>query len=238
MNPEDCVQNCATQWWIEDRSCDIERGRLIWVFLPHVDQQPMLLIPEDRGEDPTNHKNPVYRIAAMDLGRPQLPPKLPVASLPNYHGEKRTVYRAKKRPALIICNGGRQVAKSFVTGGAKWLKTQTVIVAPYYGGDQDGSRAGFKPAFLERIRHGHYPQFIWDSLPFSSKTNESVLRLDHMQPVGRDLKTIECTDWKLSSEALVYLDDWIGWLLAGLPEPGGELGAVRELLHEYAGAAS
>ena len=232
MYPDDSIQTFAEPWWIKDESCEIERGRLIWAFLPHVDQNPMLLIPEDRGQDPTDHSHPIFRIAAMDIGRPQLPPNLPVASLPNFHAEKRTVYRAKKRPALIISTGGDAIEKRLVTGGGRSLKNHTVLVAPYYGADQDGSRAGFKPEFLDRIRHGHYPQFIWDALPLSSKTKDSILRLDHLQPLGRDKKTIECTQWKLSSEAMVIVYDWISWLLGDGPEPGGELKDARELVHE------
>lgn len=236
MYPDDCLQSCAESWWVKDESRSLVRGRLIWSFLPHVDQQPLILIPEDRGEDPTNHKNPIYRIADMDVRRPPLPPRLPVAGLPNFHEETKTVYRAKKRPALVLCDGGEKIAKRLVGRGGSWLGKQTVVVAPYYGADQSGKRAGVNPAFLARVRLANYPQFMWESLPLPSLTSDSILRLDHIQPVGRSRDNIQCTEWMLSPEALVYLDDWLRWLLSELPEPADDLKAARDILHEIFGS--
>lgn len=57
-------------------------------------------------------------------------------------------------------------------------------MAPFYGADRDGRRGGWNPLFLERIRRGEYPQYLWDKLPVGTQVKESVLRLDHLQPLG------------------------------------------------------
>jgi hypothetical protein len=109
-----------------------------------------------------------------------------------------------------------------------------MLVAPYYGGDQDGSRGGWNPTFLERIRRVEYPQYMADRLPLGG-VDESVLRLDHLQPVGRHHDAFELTPHRLSDMALVIVDEWLEWLRTGKLEAHQELADVRRLLMEGAG---
>ena len=91
---------------------------------------------------------------------------------------------------------------------------QTVLVAPYYGSDRDGKRAGYNLELVERIRHVEYPQFFWDKLPISGP-KESILRLDHIQPVGTHYNSYELAKYKLSENAMEIMDDLLQWLIWG-----------------------
>src|SRR5207245_1659934 len=56
---------------------------------------------------------------------------------------------------------------------------------PFYGADAGGTRSGWHPPFVERIRRAEYPQYVWDKLPITGAT-ESILRLDHVFALGAD----------------------------------------------------
>lgn len=73
-----------------------------------------------------------------------------------------------------------------------------------------------------------YPQFMWDMLPLDSKTQESILKLDHIQPIGRHHESLELTKYRLSEEALIALDEWIEWLLYGGTQHEGWLYLFKE----------
>ena len=80
-----------------------------------------------------------------------------------------------------------------------------------------------EPAFLTprvtRIRRCEYPQFVWDRLPLAGETEASLLRLDHIQPLGRHHESYEWTEHCLSEEAMFIMDEWLHWLLEeDLPE--------------------
>jgi hypothetical protein len=201
--PEDSLQNYCSPWWVRAQDQQVRRGRLLWAFVPHVDQHPFVLIPEGRSE-PTEHKSADYRFEPL---KGVLPPaaKLPVAGLPHYPGEVRVV---------LLSTGGTEVPKSLRTGAARYQTNPTLIAAPYYGADQGGSSGGWKPEFVARIRRCEYPQYLWDQLPLAGR-NESVLRLDHLQPVGRHGEAYELTDFELHEEALGLVDEYLSWLLLG-----------------------
>jgi hypothetical protein len=140
-------------------------------------------------------------------------PALPVAALPQYKKEVRAVYRAKKRPGLIVCSGGTKIDRILTAGKPKWQTSRTVIVAPYYGTDEGGKRSGFKPEFVKRIRRCEYSQYMWDLLPINGSTEESVMRLDHPQPVGRSEDSMELLDYCLSDDAFYFsMNGWNGFL--------------------------
>ncbi len=229
MYPEDSVQAMLqpSQWWEEDGTHNYDRGRLIKAFLPHVDQIPKTLTATGRSE-PTDHEHAHVKIEPLRIRSPRKIPKLPVAALPLYDSEVHTVYRAKKRPALIICEGGSAVEKSLTRGKPGWQTAPTVLVAPYYGIDEGHTRAGFNPEFIKRVRRCEYPQFMWDQLPIGGSTSESLLRLDHIQPVGRHQDSIELTEYRLSEDALMILDDWLGWLIKGNIDEESFLYSLKE----------
>ncbi|MBW2740262.1 MAG: hypothetical protein JRE64_15775 [Deltaproteobacteria bacterium] len=180
MYPDDSIQGVLypTPWWEKDSTRDYKRGRLVKFFAPHVVQTPFTLIPVGRDE-PTEHNTAIVKIAPLDIRSVLRYPKLPVAALPQYKKEVRAVYRAKKRPGLIVCSGGT------------------------------------KMEFVKRIRRCEYPQYMWDLLPINGSTEESVMRLDHLQPVGRSQDSMELLDYCLSDDALLLFDEWLEWLLKG-----------------------
>jgi hypothetical protein len=89
---------------------------------------------------------------------------------------------------------------------------------------------GYKPEFVERVRKAAWPQFIWDKLPFPSLTKESILRLDHLQPVSRKKTAIQTTEYCLSEEALALVDEWFDWLRTGSFSEDSLLMEIREEL--------
>jgi hypothetical protein len=68
-----------------------------------------------------------------------------------------------------------------------------------------------------------------DSLPLGKNT-ESVLRLDHIQPVGDHHTYYEALPHQLSEDAITVIDEWIEWLLTGQLPDAGTLAAARSLL--------
>ncbi|TMA80600.1 MAG: hypothetical protein E6J72_07745 [Deltaproteobacteria bacterium] len=82
-----------------------------------------------------------------------------------------------------------------------------------------GSRAGFPAAFINRVRQCVWPQFLIDQLPIGGP-KESVLRLDHIQPVGVRGNSHIVTEHQMSPQALEILDDWLVWLMTGLVPEG------------------
>ncbi len=112
MYPDYSIQGVLspTPWWEKDSNRDYQRGRLVKFFAPHVDQIPFTLIPVGRDEA-TEHNTALVKIAPLDIRSLIRYPQLPVAALPQYKKEVRAVYRAKKRPGLIVCSGGTKISK-------------------------------------------------------------------------------------------------------------------------------
>ncbi len=218
MYPEESIQAYVSSWWSIDETREIRRGRLIKAFVPHVHQVPMTLIPKGR-TDPTDHSRADYTLAPLRIAQPSPTYKLPVAALPDYEGEIRTVYRAKKRPVLVISAGGPDIPRELRIGKPKWQTAPTILVAPYYGADEGDKRSGFSDEFVERVKRCEYPHYVWDILPLTNTVRESILRLDHIQPIGRHHDAYEWTDHCLSDEAMLIFDEWLHWLLEDeLPE--------------------
>ncbi|WP_437333524.1 hypothetical protein [Sorangium sp. So ce394] len=122
------------------------------------------------------------------------------------------IQRAKLRPAIVVSVEPPVV--SAPVGAPEWQVSQTVYVAPAYGCDQDGSRAGWNPEFLKRIKMCMYPQYMLDRLPLPG-SELSVVRFDQVQPMARSHKSIIPTDYRLSDEAVSLIHDWMMWVYTG-----------------------
>jgi hypothetical protein len=48
-----------------------------------------------------------------------------------------------------------------------------------------------------------------------SEVKESILRLDHIQPISSLHVAYEPTEWTLSEEALRVMQEWVAWHLLG-----------------------
>lgn len=231
--PTDSIQYIVNSWW---ESCDkdeLKRGALIQAFVPHVDQIPNTLIPVGRNEA-GEHSKAIIEISPLRISASRSKGTLPVAALSIPNDELWTAYRAKKRPCLVIGNLQPHVDDELRHDMPRKLTSPTLIVAPYYGADQDGRRAGYNPVLVDRIRHAEYPQFMLDYLPITGP-NESILRLDHIQPVGRHYQAFEHSGYCLSDEAIEYImDDWLQWLFyGGLPKECLLIEYQKEMIATY-----
>jgi len=230
--PELCIQAGCPAWWLEDagkpQPC---RGRLVKAYLPHVSQVPMALVPRGRAEDDRQHQLADCEIVPLDHKAVMEPDGLPVAGIPCPPREARGVYLVKKRPAVILAMPGEELPKGLVLGKPRGQTLPTFIVAPYYGADENtGTRAGYSDAFLDRVRKLEYPRFFWEKLPLSGST-VSVLRVDHIQPLGSNHTSWELTPYRLSEEAMVILNEQIQWHFTG--ELGDPENSVLAGLIEY-----
>ena len=70
---------------------------------------------------------------------------------------------------------------------------------------------------------------MWDQLPLSGR-NESILRLDHLQPIGRHGESYELTEFELHEEALSLVDEYLSWVLMGGLPADGIVNEIRRVL--------
>lgn len=229
MFPEDSVQSLTNEWWVEDRAQRLMRGRLIRTFVPYPEMKPHRLVPEDRGEDARQHARANFRVEAFRIGDP--PPAaglLPVAAFPLRPGEIYFVQRGKVRPAVVLSLGGPHVPDAIRGGRERWQGAPTLLVAPFYGADPGGTRGGWPAQFVQRIRRAEYPQYVWDPLPLPGGPTESILRLDHLMPIGADPAGFRIEPYRLGAEALGLLDEWLQWLVTDTLSGDSILAMIRE----------
>lgn len=234
MYPDDCIQSIKdpNNWWVPNNIGTLCRGALIFAFVPHFDQVPYTFEPIGRTQ-PTDYNHANIKVTPLKVDQPLKQVNLPVAAMPLYREEVWAAFRAKRRPCLVIADQCPTVDKNLIRGMPTTSTAPTVLVAPYYGVDRDGNRAGYNPDFVERIRHCEYPQFLWDMLPIKNGPEASILRLDQLQPIGAHYNSYRLTNFRLSDSALEIMDDLVHWLLwDGFPEDS-DIIAYRELMQEY-----
>jgi hypothetical protein len=211
-------------WWTSTEEGAIRPGRLIWAYVPHVDQHPYVVVPEGR-TDPEDHASADYRFQPFNIKSPPSDAKLPVAGLPHYPDEVRLVYRAKKRPLLVLSGSGSPVEAALRVGAARYQTNPTILAAPYYS-----CESRWKKEFVERIMRCSYPQYMFDILPVPGG-RESILRLDHVQPIGAHSEAYEPTGFKLTARALELVEQQFRWLRTAVLEKA-ELFEIRNTLLE------
>lgn len=229
--PDDSVQSIldpAVSWWEQTESKSVERGFLVQAFLPHVDQVPYTIIPKGR-KDPKTHDKAYVQIRELDIKRPRTREDLPVAAMSLNEKEIWSAYRAKKRPCLVVGKARGTVDSAARRNMPKRSTDQTLLIVPYYGADQDGTRAGYNPQLVELIRHVRYPQFYMDMLPIGG-TEISIGRFDQVQPIGRMFNSYEPTGYKLNPKALSILDELFQYYLYNQLDEDSELYAFLDLL--------
>jgi len=235
MYPDDCIQSAIadpSRWWVKQSDSQICKGSLIHAFVPYIDETPYTFEPVGR-TDPRSHTTAEIKVAPLAVNQPLKQTQLPVAAMTLHHGEIWAAYKAKRRPCLVLGSVSvPAVDKSLMRGKPNRSTAPTMLIAPYYGATDDGSRAGYTSAFVERVRHCEYPQFMWDSLPIPGGTAESIMRIDHLQPIGRHYKSYNLLGYKLSEEALTVIDEIITWYLWGGVPKNGTIASYRELIEE------
>lgn len=229
--PLDSIQYLVQpSWWDVDPSRSLCRGALVWTWVPFFSQIPFQIVAER--VDPKRHENVSFVVKPLHVGSRGGPdPALPVAGLPRLDGADCFLfYRAKKRPCLVLGGADQAAIENILVRGMSKSATHTfVVVAPYYGVDQNG-RAGYNPAFVEYIKHAKCRQFFWDILPMGSQ-EESILRLDQAQPLGIHHQSFDHTGYRLSHNALEIMDEWLNWFLHDID--GEVLLSFRELIKDF-----
>ena len=219
--PEDSTHFSINPWWIETKDSTPAPGRLLWVYVPHVGQEPKALVPIGRTTEVRQHELADCEILPANHEKVLKRSTLPVAGLPCHDKELLSVYNAKRRPVLVLATPQVPVNNNEFKGKPSYMTASTHMVAPYYGTDEGtGRRAGYPQAFMDRVRHCEYPQFVWDMLPLHG-ANVSVLRLDQIYPLSTMFRAYEMTPYALSEEALAVVQEWMGWHFFGeVPKEG------------------
>lgn len=140
-------------------------------------------------------------------------PRLPVAGLPRFEGERYMLSRGKYRPVVVLGELGADLPKEMQQRSARWQRLRTVVVAPYFTADHQGTGGGWPEALVEAARHLEFSHLMWDMLPHSNPKRVSLLRLDQMQVIGRESKALHPLGWVLSEDALAYLREYMQWFL-------------------------
>ncbi len=233
MFPEDSLQNLLSDpetWWVQNKEQKPCRGALAYAFLPYTDQIPYGFTPKGRS-NPKEHSKAEITVEPLKINQPVEKINLPVAAMLLSKNEVWAAYRAKKRPCLILGASNAQIEKALTKGKPNHATAPTYIIAPYYGIQQNVNRSGYSAQFVERVRHCEYPQFFWDKLP-KSGTEESLLRLDHIQPIGAHYQAFNISPYKLSDEALELIDEMLKWLIQESIEEDGGLSIFKALMEE------
>lgn len=231
--PEDSLQALVARdsWWVKTEKKVLCAGRLVYAYVPIVDLNPRTIEPIGRSQNPADHSKALFELKALraqDRTR-RRQSNLPVAALPSLPDGVYGVYRTKRRPVIVLSDPHEALPHQVKQGGAKWQSQQFVTVAPAFGVKGDGSRQGWPPEFVRRIKDAEYPQYMWDRFPESRDEEGSIVRFDHIQPIGTGTNAFEPTPYRLGEEALILMRQWVHWCLTGRLE-GPELRAVRELL--------
>jgi hypothetical protein len=229
--PEVCLQSLVDDgWWVEDIDEIPKKGQLRWAIVPHAGVVPYRLETTGR-VDPTNHSSAGFEVTSFKVGDRPRDQSLPIAGLQNYAGESYSVHRAKVRPVLILASDYEEVERIFSKRQLRYQTTSCMLIAPYYGADPKG-RSGFKPEFVSRIQQLRYRQYFWDILPDTKSVSGSILRFDHILPIGRDDAWSSSMGYRLSDEAITYLEMLLDWNFKG--EVAELLSDTREILQEEA----
>lgn len=244
--PLDSIQRFFTsetsQWWERKAMGNGEvpgRWDLLVSLVPHLGDVP--------------HRAHLTRVEAEDHGRlqaevtafhidrhkPKPETDLPAAAFP----DGAFIYGGKVRPVLVVSHVHPSPSRA-TRGSARSVTKPSFLVAPYYGADPDGARAGFPHEFVSRIRQAFYSQFFWDQLPsglphIKHTECSSILRLDQVFPIYRkreeDVAAWTPTGWTLSSDARKIIDEWIRWGFQGGVKSGGVIDIFRSILKEEEG---
>lgn len=244
--PLDTIQRLITNekstWWVKrpiGTGYEPERWDLLVSLVPHLGDVP------HRAHltriEPEVHTKLHADVSAfhIDHHKPKPETDLPAAAFP----DGAFIYGGKVRPVLVVSHVHKSPSRA-TRGSARSVTKPSFVVAPYYGADPDGTRAGFPHEFVSRIRQAQYAQFFWDHLPsglphIRHTECSSILRLDQVFPIYRkredDVAAWAATGWTLSAEARKVMEEWMRWEFQGGIVPGAAIDTFRTILKEQAG---
>lgn len=208
-------------WWERKSGQPVGFGSLIEVFVHHMDKLPIQLIPEGRTQA-TDHTRANFKAMPYSIRRHLQRTPVPIAALPHNPGESYIALRGKVRPALVLGADFTPISQEDRQRHREWQVSPVYLVAPFYGVEQTEKRSGFDPEFIERVQKAFYKQFLWDELPgdalelCTAKTREgSLIRLDHLVPVGTDPGFYRNTGYRLNDDGRRLLNEWLEWFWFG-----------------------
>jgi len=232
--PEDSIQHWVEPWWIRKPAAaqsTVERWDLIVALVPFLGEIPYRVQELTRKSD-RDHTRADFSVAEFGINTTYHKPDLPLAAIP----EPQYMFPGKVRPALVIGHIHERIPKA-IRDQASWQTRPSYLLAPYFGVEADGNRAGWPLGFVDRIRQAGYPQYFWDHLPpglplLKQSGCTSVMRLDQTYPSTRKPAVYVPTGWALSVEAQKVIKDWIRWQIGNSPTPNGPIDEFRKILKE------
>lgn len=223
MYPEDAIQSLVAPWWTAAHPTTLARGRLVFAYAQHADARSFALTVEGRKE-PTDPSRARMHLAPLRADAPPSPPSPPSPAMPLEPGETWCVHRARWRPCLVVGATGPAVHRPLRSAAPEAPVGPALLIAPY------DEVTALDPGFVARARRAEYPHCLWDRLPLAGN-REVILRLDQLQPLGRDPLGFEWTEHTLSPGALGLLDAWLAWNTTGALCPG-DLRDFRDLVRD------
>ncbi|MEZ4426882.1 MAG: hypothetical protein R3A51_04215 [Nannocystaceae bacterium] len=231
--PEDSLQDLlgfrGGGWWEEQvDGIKLERGALLWTFVPH----PHVAALELEAAPPAGPPDPErarIRLTAHELGaRPVV--SAPVPALAQRVDERLLARRGAVRLALVVSHLHGYPPQP--SEARRWMTAPLVMVAPCF----DAAR--WPAPLVDSVRRAQHPQYLWERSPVAPH-EPMIIRLDAMQPLHReDRAAVRFTGARLSGDALDLLDDWLAWFLTGSIAEDSDLYAAHRTLRELYGVAS
>lgn len=231
--PEDSIQYVLEDWWQTTTPGDSpRRGDLIRVMVPFKFGLPSRIVAKRREDQPGDHESVEFEVQQFSFDSKPPRERLPIAGLPHMEDGAYQLTPFKKRPALVLASAADPLDQKLTNGLAGYQKTPCFLVAPYYGVDKNGSRAGYPEPLVRAIRNCTYPHYFWDCLPLKGDTASSLLRLDSMFSVVSDRHYYQHTGYKLSSDAMEIMAEYVDWYLSGSLPKNSLIRDVRAKLEE------
>ena len=207
-------------------------GQLCWVPIPILNKIPKILDLER--SKPTSHDsvNFVLRDANKSDDFRKRDRSLPIKYLQLQSDEELLVYRAKKRPSVIVASG-MDILPSFEPllkhKGKRHLQENSLFVIPVYSICREDYGSGFIKEMIPLIERLVYRQFFY--IPASKEFTEGVARFDRISIViDRGPSAIIPSSVCLGKEALAILNDMLLFCLSG--KESEELIALKEIFQE------
>jgi hypothetical protein len=186
---------------------EIVIGQLCWIPAPHLNKIPMIL--EVERADPREVYATKFRVRNLLETDFKQKAKLPIKSLNLRETEELIVSKAKKRPAIVICNSTTiydDITKLLKGLGRLHLQEECLIAVPIYNIETDEHRGGFPPIMVSRIKALMYSQFFYCPPLLKAGLSGGVARLDRLQMVIPTSRAVyDPLPISLSDEALAVL---------------------------------
>lgn len=206
------VQNLVGNWWVRTEQTKPEVGLIVKACLPYVEQIPHIIEVNGRSSA-TEHYTANFKKLHLNISNPPRQPTFPTAPWLYRGDEISLAIKSKIRPAIIIGISDKlNVSNCDFRANSKRHKNSYLLVAPYYT-MREGNELKVPQILINRIRLCMYRHLMWAALPFAHADHESMLRLDHAQPIGNHHNCFKSYGYKVSPEAMPYFIGYLHWFI-------------------------